>query len=76
MDNTGITLILDEGRSITADVVLDIVLDELDIPREFKPCFGIWLSSPLLHLQLRPTHIPYNMAKKWPLLLTKYTLAT
>ena len=53
MDNKGLTLVLDEGRSTTSDLILDVVLDELSIPLRYKACFGIWLSSPLLHLQVR-----------------------
>ena len=53
MDNKGLTLVLDEGRSTSSDFILDVVLDELSIPLRYKACFGIWLSSPLLHLQVR-----------------------
>ena len=52
MDNKGLTLVLDEGRSTTSDFILDVILEELSIPYRYKPCFGIWLSSPLLHLQV------------------------
>lgn len=75
MDNSGLTFNLDDGRTATADVILDLVLDELDIPSLYKPCFGIWISSSLLHLQLRPYHIPHRMAKHWGDLLVKFTLA-
>jgi len=76
MDNKGVSLILDDGRHTTSDVILTILLDDLKIPKKYKPCFGIWLSSPLLHLQLRPTHVPHMMAKHWPRLLRRFTLAS
>jgi len=75
MDNKGTSLTIAGGRVASADILLDLVLEEARIPREFKPCFAIWLSSPLLHVQLRPNHVPYAMAKNWGNLLTKYTLA-
>ena len=62
MDNKGLTLVLDEGRTSTSDFILDVVLEELGIPKEYKPCFGIWLSSPLLHLQV---NVLFLMTAGW-----------
>jgi len=76
MDNSGLTLLLDDGRATSADIILDFVLDELGISKKFKPCFGLWLSSPLLHLQLRPYHVPHRMAQHWGDFLVKFTLAS
>lgn len=59
-----------------AEELLLKVEDCLDIPPEARDMFSLWITSPLLQLQLKPHHVPFKLCRQWQDLLDKFTTAT
>jgi hypothetical protein len=66
-----------EGGSVArAEDLLQLVAEHLNIPEEIAhEVFALWLTSPLLEVQLKPQHIAAEVHNKWPSFLRKYTYA-
>jgi FERM domain-containing protein 8 len=49
--------------------------EELGISNKLlaQSVFGLWMTSPLLEIQLKPHHRPYAVRIAWPSLLEKHT---
>jgi hypothetical protein len=57
-----------EGGSVArAEDLLQLVAEHLNIPEEIAhEVFALWLTSPLLEVQLKPQHIAAEVHNKWP----------
>ncbi|XP_035684288.1 FERM domain-containing protein 8-like [Branchiostoma floridae] len=73
MDKCGLQFCLDNGKHTTAGELSKLVQGNLDLPQQASEVFCLWLTSPLLQLQLKPHHKPYKLCKQWYQLLTKFT---
>ncbi|XP_075555298.1 FERM domain-containing protein 8 Bili isoform X2 [Dermacentor variabilis] len=63
----------------TAHEIIDIIAEddtEINFPAQLKDVFALWMTSPLLELQLKPDHRPYLIRERWSEYLKKYTFAT
>uniref|UniRef100_A0A131YJD7 FERM domain-containing protein 8 n=1 Tax=Rhipicephalus appendiculatus TaxID=34631 RepID=A0A131YJD7_RHIAP len=63
----------------TAHEIIDIIAEddtEINFPAQVKDIFALWMTSPLLELQLKPDHRPYLIRERWSEYLKKYTFAT
>nr|XP_037274519.1 putative FERM domain-containing protein FRMD8P1 [Rhipicephalus microplus] len=63
----------------TAHEIVDIIAEddtEINFPAQVKDIFALWVTSPLLELQLKPDHRPYLIRERWSEYLKKYTFAT
>ncbi|XP_037499426.1 putative FERM domain-containing protein FRMD8P1 isoform X3 [Rhipicephalus sanguineus] len=63
----------------TAHEIIDIIAEddtEINFPAQVKDVFALWMTSPLLELQLKPDHRPYLIRERWSEYLKKYTFAT
>lgn len=69
-------LFLENVWTENAGELLLKVEDCLAIPPEAKDMFALWITSPLLQLQLKPHHIPFKLCRQWPDLLDKFTTAS
>ncbi|XP_033968887.1 FERM domain-containing protein 8 [Trematomus bernacchii] len=52
------------------------VREALHIPETAQDAFALWLSSPLLELQLKARHQPYKLCRQWQDLLYRFTEAS
>ncbi|XP_071832781.1 putative FERM domain-containing protein FRMD8P1 isoform X2 [Apostichopus japonicus] len=69
-------LYLENAWTEHASELLLKVEDCLAIPPEAKDMFALWITSPLLQLQLKPHHVPFKLCRQWHDLLDKFTTAT
>ncbi|XP_071961998.1 FERM domain-containing protein 8-like isoform X5 [Antedon mediterranea] len=67
---------LDNGGMVTASSLQEMMLETLEMTEEADDVFYIWLTSPLLKLQLKPNHVPLKLCRQWHDLLEKFTNAT
>ncbi|XP_077521668.1 FERM domain-containing protein 8-like isoform X1 [Amblyomma americanum] len=70
---------VDNVQLATAQEIIDIIAEEdteINFPAQVKDVFALWMTSPLLELQLKPDHRPYLIRERWSEYLKKYTFAT
>ncbi|XP_067003872.2 putative FERM domain-containing protein FRMD8P1 isoform X4 [Anabrus simplex] len=69
---------LEDGPNTTVQDLVQSLLQEeqLSLPRVAASIFTIWMCSGLLELQLKPYHKPYEVRQKWPMFLSKYSIAS
>lgn len=63
----------------TAQEIIEVIAEdesEINLPAQVKDVFALWMTSPLLELQLKPDHRPYLIRERWSEYLKKYTFAT
>jgi hypothetical protein len=64
------------GSQARTSDLLRLVAEHEGIPEEAaNNVFALWLTSPLLEVQLKPQHIAAEVRNKWPSFLRKYTYA-
>ncbi|XP_011675388.1 FERM domain-containing protein 8 isoform X3 [Strongylocentrotus purpuratus] len=66
-------IFVENALTTTAGTLFSQMMDCLTLPNEASEIFSLWLTSPLLELQLKPHHIPFRLCRQWPDLLDKYT---
>jgi hypothetical protein len=76
MNRTGVCVPI-KSQATTALEVANAVYQELErvyqIPfRRHSSLFALWISSPVLELQLQPLHRPFSVLAQWDQLLRKY----
>ncbi|EEC20206.1 conserved hypothetical protein, partial [Ixodes scapularis] len=63
----------------TSDEIVEIIAQddaEMNLPSQATEFFALWMTSPLLELQLKPDHRPYLIRERWSEYLKKYTFAS
>jgi hypothetical protein len=64
------------GSQARADDLLRLVAEHERVPYDVASnVFALWLTSPLLEVQLKPHHIAAEVRNKWSSFLRKYTYA-
>lgn len=79
MNKVGLCLDVDRIQLVTAQNLLDTILDddqEVGLPLKAREIFSLWITSPLLELQLKSYQKPFCIRQQWTELLTKYTTAS
>lgn len=69
---------VENGLEASADDLLKLISQHLNI-NDFavaEESLAIWLVSPLLEIQLKSYHIPYEIFQKWPAFLRRFTTAS
>ena len=61
MSAVGIKLEVEDGASVTSAELINTLTDEdeLNLPRQSTEVFSLWMTSPLLEVQLKPHHKPF-----------------
>ncbi|VDD87698.1 unnamed protein product, partial [Enterobius vermicularis] len=73
---SGYKFVYSVDQKKTARDILDQLASHLNIDRKlFRSCCSIWIISDLLELQLRESHEPWAVRKKWAALLKNYACA-
>jgi len=75
-DGSGHEFFLDNALAETAQDLQGRMMESLGLPASSSDIFYMWITSPLLQLQLKPYHIPFKLCRQWPDLLDKFTIAT
>ncbi|XP_070578032.1 putative FERM domain-containing protein FRMD8P1 isoform X2 [Ptychodera flava] len=75
-DGTGHEFNVEGGKRATAQELCTLMQTNLNLPPVASELFCMWLTSPLLKLQLKPHHVPYKLFRQWPDLLDRFTSAT
>lgn len=68
----------ESGFQVTTQELLELIFDDdqdIALPHQARDIFTLWMSSPLLELQLSPQQHPFRIRNLWPSLLEKYTAA-
>lgn len=79
---TGVFLTMEVEQNATAQQIFAIVQSEAELGLSrfvlvtTTPVFALWMCSPQLEVQLRPTHKPVELAAKWNYLVNKYSSHT
>ncbi|XP_064484788.1 FERM domain-containing protein 8-like isoform X2 [Ornithodoros turicata] len=63
----------------TAQEIMQLIAQDetqMHFPPQLVDAFSLWMTSPLLELQLKPQHRPCLIRDKWAEYLKKYTYAT
>ncbi|GLV40191.1 Band4.1 inhibitor LRP interactor [Carabus blaptoides fortunei] len=79
MSRVALHMDIEDTASATTDVICQAIVncDELGLNRQLAPqIFTLWMCSPLLELQLKPTHKPYDIKQCWRSLLEQYSHGT
>ncbi|XP_022085914.1 putative FERM domain-containing protein FRMD8P1 isoform X2 [Acanthaster planci] len=74
-DGTGHEFFLENALVETAGDIMKRMQEHLGLPEVASEVFFLWITSPLLQLQLKSHHIPFKLCRKWHDLLDKFTTA-
>lgn len=75
-NDVAIMLDVEDSPNASADHLMMAIVnsDELGLNKQVAlQCFSLWMSTPLLQLQLKPTHKPYDVRRAWRSLLAQYS---
>uniref|UniRef100_A0A6P7FPK1 FERM domain-containing protein 8 n=1 Tax=Diabrotica virgifera virgifera TaxID=50390 RepID=A0A6P7FPK1_DIAVI len=75
-NRVAIMLEIENVESVTAEQICERIInsEELGLGKQlYTQIFSLWMISPLLELQLKPTHKPYSIRKCWRSLLEQYS---
>ncbi len=80
MAPVGLKMEIEEGASVTAAEVVAAMAedDRLGLPqltRQTAEVFSLWMTSPLLEVQLRSHHKPYFIRREWNHFLQRFSSA-
>ncbi|XP_023021197.1 FERM domain-containing protein 8 Bili [Leptinotarsa decemlineata] len=73
---TAIMMEIEDTPTATCDRICQAIIncDELGLNKQLAPqIFTLWMVSPLLELQLKPSHKPYELRKMWRSLVEQYS---
>ncbi|ELW65110.1 FERM domain-containing protein 8 [Tupaia chinensis] len=74
-DDSVVPLAVENLPSLSAHELHRAVREVLQLPDVALDAFALWLVSPLLEVQLKPTHQPYKLGRQWLELLLRFTNA-
>ncbi|KAK2510396.1 hypothetical protein Q9233_017784, partial [Columba guinea] len=72
-DGCAVPLALEPPPGPTAAELLRRLQGALRLPPVATEALALWLSSPLLEVQLKPRHRPLRLARQWPELLLRFS---
>uniref|UniRef100_A0A1I7SY74 FERM domain-containing protein 8 n=1 Tax=Caenorhabditis tropicalis TaxID=1561998 RepID=A0A1I7SY74_9PELO len=73
ISENGIELNIESGKTADSKTLLFYLAKEYDIDYQaFSEMFAIWMISPLLEVQLKPYHRPYECRQGWETLLNRF----
>ncbi|XP_040575680.1 putative FERM domain-containing protein FRMD8P1 [Lepeophtheirus salmonis] len=77
MSSVGIKLEVEEGSTITAAELVNTLIEEeeLSLPRSAADVFALWMTSPLLEVQLKPHHKSFYIRREWNHFLQRFSSA-
>lgn len=77
MSTVGIKMEVEDGASATCAEIVNILTDEdeLNLPRNASEVFSLWMTSPLLEVQLKPHHKPFYIRREWNHFLQRFSSA-
>jgi len=77
MSAVGIKLEVEDGASVTCGELINTLTeeDELNLPRQATEVFSLWMTSPLLEVQLKPHHKPFYIRREWNHFLQRFSSA-
>ncbi|CAI2354750.1 unnamed protein product [Caenorhabditis sp. 36 PRJEB53466] len=69
----GVELNIESGKTANSKTLLYLLAKEYEIDVDaFEEMFAIWMISPLLEVQLKPYHRPYECRHGWKTLLERF----
>lgn len=68
-DLAGYELEIEGGRQATAGFVVGLLTQKYDFTPE---AFTLWMVSPLLEVQLKPHHVPYEVHHNWRTVINRF----
>eukprot|EP00095_Tigriopus_kingsejongensis_P011483 maker-scaffold626_size122949-snap-gene-0.34 protein:Tk11483 transcript:maker-scaffold626_size122949-snap-gene-0.34-mRNA-1 annotation:"ferm domain-containing protein 8" len=77
MSSVGIKMEVEDGASATVSELIQSLVDEegLDFPRQTGDVLTLWMTSPLLDVQLKPHHKPFYIRREWNHFLQRFSSA-
>jgi hypothetical protein len=77
MSTVGIKMEIEDGAAATVSEVIGALIDEQDLqlPRQTAEVFTLWMTSPLLDVQLKPHHKPFYIRREWNHFLQRFSSA-
>ncbi|TRY63414.1 hypothetical protein TCAL_02646 [Tigriopus californicus] len=77
MSSVGIKMEVEDGASATVTELIQALVDEdgLDFPRLTGDVLTLWMTSPLLDVQLKPHHKPFYIRREWNHFLQRFSSA-
>ncbi len=77
MSQLGIAMEVEDGASATCTDLVNTLIDEdeLNLPRQAAEIFSLWMTSPLLEVQLKPHHKPFYIRREWNHFLQRFSSA-
>lgn len=77
MSSVGVKMEVEDGASATAAELVNTLIDEedLSLPRQAGEVFNLWMTSPLLDVQLKPHHKPFYIRREWNHFLQRFSSA-
>ena len=78
MSAIGVKMEVEEGASATVVELVNTLVEEeeLSLPRQqATEIFTLWMTSPLLDVQLKPHHKPFYIRREWNHFLQRFSSA-
>ncbi|KAH9523068.1 hypothetical protein Btru_065655 [Bulinus truncatus] len=75
-DRTGIHFTLEDAPLTRCDCLVQLIIQEQNLPAEAADAFCLWLISPIIDLRLKKEHNPFIVVQKWEQLCSMYTDAS
>jgi hypothetical protein len=77
MSSAGVKMEVEDGASATCAELIATLIDEdeLNLPRQAGEVFSLWMTSPLLEVQLKPHHKPFYIRREWNHFLQRFSSA-
>ncbi|BFZ07548.1 hypothetical protein BsWGS_10587 [Bradybaena similaris] len=72
-DRTGIHFNLQDAAVTQCGGLLQLIIQEQNLPEEAGNIFCLWLISPILELRLKKHHNPFQVVQKWDELCALYS---
>uniref|UniRef100_A0A1I7XNF8 Glutathione-specific gamma-glutamylcyclotransferase n=1 Tax=Heterorhabditis bacteriophora TaxID=37862 RepID=A0A1I7XNF8_HETBA len=69
----GVQFDIEGGRTASAEFLVQLMSAEYKIEQNIAAeAFALWMVSPLLEVQLKPHHCPFEVRRGWPTLLARF----
>lgn len=77
MSSIGIKMEVEDGTSVTCAELVGTLIEQEDVnlPRQATEIFSLWMTSPLLEVQLKPHHKPFYIRREWNHFLQRFSSA-
>jgi len=78
MSKSCLKMEVEDGTSATCGELMASLIEEqeeLNLPRHAGEIFSLWMTSPLLEVQLKPHHKPFYIRREWNHFLQRFSSA-